>query len=143
LKSNDLRKAGLKVTAPRTKILKILEERQLDHLKAEDVYKSLLESGDDIGLATVYRVLTQFEAAGLVKRHNFEGGGAVFELDDGAHHDHLVCQACGRVEEFLDPIIETRQEEIARERGFEILSHSMILYGRCIRNGCAHRKDSS
>jgi Fur family ferric uptake transcriptional regulator len=141
LKNNDLRKLGLKVTAPRIKILKILEDRRVDHLKAEDVYKSLLESGDDIGLATVYRVLTQFEAAGLVKRHNFEGGGAVFELDDGAHHDHIVCQECGHVEEFLDPMIESRQEAIAREHGFEILSHSMILYGRCIKDGCANRGD--
>jgi Fur family ferric uptake transcriptional regulator len=142
LKNSDLRKVGLKVTAPRIKILKILEERQIDHLKAEDVYKSLLESGDDIGLATVYRVLTQFEAAGLVKRHNFESGGAVFELDDGTHHDHIVCQECGRVEEFLDPVIESRQEDIARDHGFEIISHSMILYGRCGRDGCTNRKRS-
>ena len=143
MKNSDLRKLGLKVTAPRIKILKILEDRRVEHLKAEDVYKSLLESGDDIGLATVYRVLTQFEGAGLVKRHNFEGGGAVFELDDGAHHDHIVCQECGRVEEFLDPMIESRQEEIAHEHGFEIISHSMILYGRCSKDGCAHREDSN
>lgn len=141
MKNSDLRKLGLKVTAPRIKILKILEDRTDEHLKAEDVYKSLLDSGDDIGLATVYRVLTQFETAGLVKRHNFEGGGAVFELDDGTHHDHIVCQVCGHVEEFLDPVIETRQEEIARERGFDIISHSMILYGRCRKDHCKNAEE--
>jgi Fur family ferric uptake transcriptional regulator len=139
LETNDLRKAGLKVTLPRVKILEILEEKQDLHLTAEDVYKALLDSGEDIGLATVYRVLTQFEAAGLVQRHNFEGGSAVFELDDGAHHDHIVCQDCGRVEEFVDPTIEDRQKTIASNHGFEITTHALIIYGSCRRENCPHR----
>jgi Fur family ferric uptake transcriptional regulator len=141
LESRELRKAGLKVTLPRVKILEILEVQGECHLTAEDVYKALLESGEDIGLATVYRVLTQFEAAGLVKRHNFEGGSAVFELDDGGHHDHIVCQECGHVEEFFDEIIEQRQRTIAQERGFEIEDHSLTLYGNCRRLDCPHRKE--
>lgn len=127
--NTELRKAGLKVTLPRVKILSILENAEGDHhLSAEDVYKKLLESGDDVGLATVYRVLTQFEAAGLVLRHNFEGGHAVFELAGEEHHDHMVCTQTGQVLEFYDELIERRQREIAEEHGFELVDHSMILY---------------
>lgn len=126
----ELRKAGLKVTLPRLKILEILESSELRHLSAEDVYKDLLESGEDIGLATVYRVLTQFEAAGLVTRHNFEGGHSVFELDDGQHHDHMVCIESGEVIEFMSEDIERLQKEIAEEHGYEIEDHSLVLYVR-------------
>ncbi|WP_020405527.1 ferric iron uptake transcriptional regulator [Hahella ganghwensis] len=124
----ELKKAGLKVTLPRVKILNILESSDTRHMSAEDVYKSLLESGDDVGLATVYRVLTQFESAGLVLRHNFEGGHAVFELNNDDHHDHMVCTETGEVIEFCDPVIEKRQKEIAAEHGYEIVDHSLILY---------------
>ena len=124
----ELRKAGLKVTLPRVKIFSILENAEEHHLSAEDVYKKLLEQGDDVGLATVYRVLTQFEAAGLVLRHNFEGGHAVFEMASNEHHDHMVCTQSGQVVEFCDPIIEERQRKIAEEHGFEIVDHSLILY---------------
>ncbi len=127
----NLKKAGLKVTIPRVKILEILESAKAHHLSAEDVYRVLLESGEDIGLATVYRVLTQFEEAGLVNRHNFEGGHSVFELDHGRHHDHLVCVKCGRVEEFVDPVIEERQQAIADKAGYEITDHSLNIYGIC------------
>jgi Fur family ferric uptake transcriptional regulator len=129
----EIRKAGLKVTSPRVKILEMLESRSADdhHLSAEDVYKTLLTEGSDIGLATVYRVLTQFEAAGLVKRHHFEGGNAVFELNRGEHHDHIVCVKCGRVEEFSDAVIELRQREIAREKKFKLTDHTLCLYGIC------------
>lgn len=130
-KNDELKKAGLKVTTPRLKILQILEKSKEHHLSAEDIYRVLLESGDDIGLATVYRVLTQFEDAGLVVRHNFEGDQAVFELDHGTHHDHLVCVKCGRVEEFVDNVIEKRQEEIARNAGYSITDHSLNIYGIC------------
>ena len=140
LEGKDLRKAGLKVTLPRLKILEILEHGSPRHLSAEDIYKILLESNQDIGLATVYRVLTQFEAAGLVTRHHFEDGMAVFELNQGAHHDHIVCLDCGRVEEFLDSGIEERQTAVAKRMGFEIQDHSLILYGRCRRTGCTGRK---
>jgi Fur family ferric uptake transcriptional regulator len=126
--NNELRKVGLKVTLPRVKILNMLERANDHHMSAEDVYKALLEAGDDVGLATVYRVLTQFESAGLVLRHNFEGGHAVFELDTDGHHDHMVCAESGRVIEFCDPIIEQRQREIAEEHGFELLDHSLTLY---------------
>ncbi len=143
MESNDLRKAGLKVTLPRVKILEILEQKHEFHLTAEGVYKALLDSGEDIGLATVYRVLTQFETAGLVQRHNFEGGSAVFELDDGAHHDHIVCQDCGRVEEFVDPMIEDRQKAIAGEHGFDITNHSLIIYGACKRADCPYREEGA
>jgi Fur family transcriptional regulator, ferric uptake regulator len=129
--NQEIRNAGLKVTLPRVKILELLENSDQRHVSAEDVYKLLLEKGEEIGLATVYRVLTQFEAAGLVVRHNFEGGHAVFELDRGKHHDHIVCVVCGKVEEFMDDIIEKRQQEIARQRGFEMVEHSLIIYGRC------------
>jgi Fur family ferric uptake transcriptional regulator len=124
----ELRKAGLKVTMPRIKILEILETSKLRHLSAEDMYKQLLEAGEDIGLATVYRVLTQFEAAGLVTRHNFEGGHSVFELDDGDHHDHMVCVETGDVIEFTNEEIERLQHEIAEEHGYEILDHNLVLY---------------
>lgn len=131
MEGKDLRNAGLKVTLPRLKILEILEGGAARHQSAEDIYKSLLGSNEDIGLATVYRVLTQFEAAGLVTRHHFENGMAVFELNRGEHHDHLVCVECGKVEEFVDGSIEDRQKAIARERGYVLIDHSMILYGRC------------
>ena len=128
--NTELRKVGLKVTLPRVKIFNILENSEEHHLSAEDVYKKLLEQGDDVGLATVYRVLTQFEAAGLVVRHNFDGGHAVFELADSGHHDHMVCVDTGEVIEFMDAEIEKRQKEIVRERGFELVDHNLVLYVR-------------
>jgi len=128
LESQQLKKAGLKVTLPRVKILQILESSEERHLSAEDVYKMLLESGDDVGLATVYRVLTQFEAAGLISRHNFEGGHSVFEMDDGEHHDHMVNVDDGTVIEFMNDEIERLQHTIAEEHGFEIVDHSLVLY---------------
>ena len=136
----ELKRAGLKVTLPRMKILEILETAEPSHLTAEDIYRRLLESGEEIGLATVYRVLTQFEAADLVHRHHFEGGQAVFELDRGHHHDHIVCVECGHVEEFYDEMIEARQKAVAAEAGFEISDHSLILYGRCKRSDCPNRR---
>ena len=137
MEGKDLRKAGLKVTLPRLKILEILESGGGGrHKSAEDIYKALLNSNEDIGLATVYRVLTQFEAAGLVTRHHFENGMAVFELNQGSHHDHIVCLDCGRVEEFIDPGIEERQQAVAEKLGFEIQDHALILYGRCRRENC-------
>jgi Fur family ferric uptake transcriptional regulator len=126
----ELRKAGLKVTLPRLKILEIFEKSKLRHLSAEDMYKELLESSEDIGLATVYRVLTQFESAGLVTRHNFEGGRSVFELDDGEHHDHMVCVESGEVIEFFNEDIESLQRAMAKEHGFELLDHNLVLYVR-------------
>ena len=131
MESSDLRKAGLKVTLPRMKILDILEGSDARHQSAEDVYKVLLEMGEDIGLATVYRVLTQFESAGLVKRHHFEGGHSVFELDQGKHHDHILCVKCGRVDEFVDEIIEQHQKDIAARLGYELTDHSLYMYGIC------------
>jgi Fur family transcriptional regulator, ferric uptake regulator len=130
LQRQELRKAGLKVTLPRLKILEILESNRQRHLSAEDIYKELLETGEDIGLATVYRVLTQFEAAGLVKRHNFEGGHSVFEMDEGEHHDHMVCVDTGDVIEFMNEEIERLQREIARKHGYELIDHSLVLYVR-------------
>ena len=132
LENQELRKAGLKVTLPRVKILQLMEQAEEDnhHLSAEDVYKSLLNSGEDVGLATVYRVLTQFETAGLVVRHNFEGGHSVFEMAKGEHHDHMVCMETNQVIEFYDEAIEQRQHELAEERGYEIVDHSMVLYVR-------------
>ena len=124
----ELRKAGLKITLPRLKILEILESSKQRHLSAEGIYKDLLESGEEIGLATVYRVLTQFESAGLVHRHNFEGGHSVFELDDGEHHDHMVCVDSGEVIEFFSEEIERIQHEIAEKHGYELLDHSLVLY---------------
>lgn len=138
--NNDIREAGLKVTLPRLKILEILESNNLHHLSAEEVYKILLKHDEEIGLATVYRVLTQFEAAGLVKRQNFEGNTSVFELDRGSHHDHIVCVECGHVEEFVDDIIEESQKRVAEKLGFELEEHSMVLYGRCQNENCSHRK---
>ncbi len=130
LQRQELRKAGLKVTLPRLKILEILEGDKTRHLTAEDIYRELLEAGEDIGLATVYRVLTQFESAGLVTRHNFEGGSSVFELDEGEHHDHMVCVETGEVIEFVNDEIERLQHEIAKEHGFELMDHSLVLYVR-------------
>lgn len=127
--SQDIKKAGLKVTLPRIKVLEILEQSSKRHHTAEDVYRDLMEAGEDIGLATVYRVLTQFESAGLVTRNHFEGGQACFELDDGEHHDHMVSVKSGKVVEFYDETIEKRQKEIAAEHGFTITDHTMILYG--------------
>lgn len=131
MESQDLRKVGLKVTLPRMKILEILEQNEQRHLSAEDVYKALLEAGEDIGLATVYRVLTQFETAGLVTRHHFEGGHSVFELSQGDHHDHILCVKCGRVDEFVDEVIEERQKQIADKAGYEMTDHSLYIYGVC------------
>ncbi len=139
MESVDLKKAGLKATLPRLKILDILETSDRRHVSAEDVYKALLDAGEEVGLATVYRVLTQFEAAGLVIRHNFEGGHAVFELERGHHHDHIVCVQCGRVEEFYDQTIEDRQKAIAAAKGYQINDHSLVIYGNCTRPNCPHR----
>jgi len=129
----ELRKAGLKVTLPRLKILEILEGNDQRHLSAEDIYKELLDAGEDIGLATVYRVLTQFESAGLVTRHNFEGGHSVFEVDEGEHHDHMVCVETGEVVEFMNDEIERLQREIARAHDFELIDHSLVLYVKPVR----------
>ena len=135
MEKSQIKQAGLKVTQPRTKILDILERSseglQERHLRAEDVYRKLLASGEEISLATVYRVLTQFETAGLVCRHNFEGGQAVFELNRGGHHDHLVCMKCGQVVEFFDEAIEVRQRAIAAENGFILKDHSLVIHGIC------------
>jgi Fur family ferric uptake transcriptional regulator len=139
METNDLRKAGLKVTLPRIKILDILGVAEPRHMSAEDIYRRLLETHEDIGLATVYRVLTQFEAAGLVSRHHFEGATAVFELNQGEHHDHIVCMDCGKVKEFMDSGIEKRQHDIAKQEGFVLTDHSMILYGRCQRSNCPEK----
>lgn len=141
MESSDLRKAGLKVTLPRMKILEILETSETRHMSAEDVYKRLLEAQEDIGLATVYRVLTQFEAAGLVTRHHFEGGHSVFEMNEGHHHDHIVCTSCGKVVEFFDETIEKCQEAVAKREGFSIRDHSLIIYGECTRKNCPNLKD--
>lgn len=132
IENQELRKAGLKVTLPRVKILQILESSDQRHLSAEDVYKALLDAGDDVGLATVYRVLTQFESAGLVERHNFDGGHSVFELDRGDHHDHMVCVETGKVIEFHSEKIEQLQHQIAKEHGYVITGHSLVLYVRPI-----------
>ena len=127
----DLQQSGLKATLPRLKILKILENAQPRHMSAEEVYQKLVETGEEVGLATVYRVLTQFEAARLIKRHHFEGECAVFEMDQGEHHDHLVCIECGRVEEFVDEVIEERQHAIAESSGFKMTDHKLTIYGVC------------
>jgi Fur family ferric uptake transcriptional regulator len=132
----DLKRAGLKATVPRLKILEILETSDTHHLSAEDVYRELLETGDDVGLATIYRVLTQFEAAGLVTRHHFESGHAVFELERGHHHDHIVCVQCGKVEEFYDQTIEDRQKSVVARMGYEIQDHSLVIYGDCKKPNC-------
>ncbi|SFP84354.1 ferric uptake regulator, Fur family [Nitrosomonas cryotolerans] len=140
LKSIDLKAIGLKTTLPRLKILNLFENSSVRHLSAEDVYKELINEGEDIGLATVYRVLTQFEQAGLLERHHFESGKAVFELNNDGHHDHLVCLQCGRVEEFYDVEIEKRQLKIAKDRGFKLQEHSLSLYADCIKSPCPYRK---
>jgi Fur family transcriptional regulator, ferric uptake regulator len=140
VEGKDLRRAGLKVTLPRLKILEILENSSTHHMSAEEIYKKLLDLSEDIGLATVYRVLTQFEGAGLVTRHHFEDGMAVFEINHGSHHDHIVCMDCGLVEEFIDPEIEARQNAIAQRLGFSIEEHALVLYGRCQRPDCPRKK---
>ncbi len=131
LDGTDLKQAGLKTTRPRLKVLAVLENSEVRHMAAEDVYKILLDDRQSIGLATIYRVLTQFEDAGLVIRHNFEGERAVFELNDEAHHDHMVCVECGEVTEFVDPRIEAQQEKVAKDHGFDIHDHALTLYGKC------------
>jgi len=135
----SLKDSGLKATLPRRKILELFESSKVRHLSAEDVYKALLAEGIDVGLATVYRVLTQFEQAGLLARQHFETGKAVFELNQGGHHDHLLCLQCGRVEEFYDSDIEKRQNEVARQRGFALHGHSLALYADCIKKNCPYR----
>ena len=137
--SDNLKSMGLKATLPRLKILALFEKTEVRHLTAEDVYRLLLAENLDVGLATVYRVLTQFEQAGRLVRHHFEGGKAVYELNEGNHHDHLVCLQCGRVEEFFDPEIEKRQSKVARERGFAIHDHSLYLYADCLKADCPNR----
>lgn len=133
MEPKELRDAGLKVTLPRMKILEMLEHSKTRHLSAEDIYRMLMDQGEDIGLATVYRVLTQFEAAGLVMRHHFEGGHAVFEMQQPTHHDHIVCMRCGRVDEFVDEMIEKRQKQKAEELGYRLTEHSLIMYGQCLK----------
>jgi Fur family ferric uptake transcriptional regulator len=138
----ELKNIGLKATAPRLKILEIFQRSShagVRHMSAEDVYKALLTEHVDVGLATVYRVLTQFEQAGLLSRRHFEHGRAVFELNEGAHHDHLVCLTCGRVEEFVDAEIEKRQNKVAAERGFQLQDHALALYGVCTKKDCPYR----
>ncbi|MFO7604352.1 MAG: ferric iron uptake transcriptional regulator [Gammaproteobacteria bacterium] len=131
MESEDLKKRGLKATVPRMKILSFLESSKVRHMSAEDVYKALLEAGEEIGLATVYRVLTQFETAGLVSRHHFEGGNSVFEIERGQHHDHILCVKCGQVDEFMDETIEVRQRKIAEEKGYAMTDHALYIYGVC------------
>ena len=139
--AQSLKDIGLKATLPRRKILELFEtSKEVRHLSAEDVYRKLIAEGIDIGLATVYRVLTQFEQAGLLSRQHFETGKAVFELNQGGHHDHLVCLQCGRVEEFVDPEIEKRQTEITRRRGFQLRGHSLALYADCTKADCEYRE---
>lgn len=138
--SRNLKSIGLKATYPRLKILDLFQSSEQRHLTAEDVYRALMTDGMDIGLATVYRVLTQFEQAGLLERHYFESGKAVFELSEGGHHDHLVCMQCGKVEEFFDAEIERRQNQIAQERGFAIREHALYLYADCKRENCPNRE---
>lgn len=137
--NQELKKAGLKITLPRLKILEILKNPKNQHISAEDVYKILLEQGEDIGLATVYRVLNQFDDAGILNRHHFEGGKSVFEIGSKDHHDHLVCLECGKVIEFEDDLIEQRQKEIAEENGLQLTNHSLYLYGKCFDENCGNR----
>jgi Fur family transcriptional regulator, ferric uptake regulator len=143
MQNSDLKRVGLKITIPRVRIMEILDENRELHMSAEGVYRALLEAGDEVGIATVYRVLMQFETAGLVVRHNFEGGHAVYELDSGGHHDHIVCLDCGRVTEFIDETIEKKQRAIADRNGFELADHSLVLYGRCAQTRCPHRHEAS
>lgn len=138
--SQDLKSMGLKATLPRLKILDLFQRAEPRHMTAEDVYRALLAESMDVGLATVYRVLTQFEQAGLLQRHFFESGKAVFELNQGRHHDHIVCLQCGKVEEFCDPEIEKRQHRAARERGFTVREHALYLYCECQKPDCPNRK---
>jgi Fur family ferric uptake transcriptional regulator len=138
--SRNLKSIGLKATYPRLKILDLFQSSEQRHLTAEDVYRALMNDGMDIGLATVYRVLTQFEQAGLLERHYFESGKAVFELNEGGHHDHLVCMQCGKVEEFFDAEIERRQNQIAEQRGFAIRDHALYIYADCTRTNCPNRE---
>jgi Fur family ferric uptake transcriptional regulator len=135
--AEELKSSGLKATLPRIKILEVFQQASQRHMTAEDVYKLLLNEGSDIGLATVYRVLMQFEQAGILSRNHFEAGKAIFELNEGKHHDHLVCVSCGRVEEFYDPEIERRQQQIAQERGYKLQDHALSLYVVCEREGCS------
>ena len=137
---DDLKSSGLKATIPRLKILEVFQRGVQRHMTAEDVFRHLLQSGADIGLATVYRVLMQFEQAGILHRNHFESGKAVYELNEGQHHDHLVCLDCGRVEEFYDPEIESRQQAVAQTKGFEIADHALSLYAHCTRKPCPHRQ---
>jgi Fur family ferric uptake transcriptional regulator len=137
--ADDLKSSGLKATLPRLKILEVFQTSSVRHLTAEDVYKQLLAEGSDIGLATVYRVLMQFEQAGILSRSHFESGKSVFELNEGKHHDHLVCLDCGRVEEFYDAEIEARQRSVAQARGFELQEHALSLYAGCTKVDCPHR----
>ena len=137
--ADDLKNSGLKATLPRLKILEIFQRSAQRHMSAEDVFKALLAERSDVGLATVYRVLMQFEQAGLLLRSNFESGKSVFELNQGQHHDHLVCMTCGRVEEFNDPQIERRQHAVAADRGFDLQDHALALYAVCTREACPHR----
>jgi len=137
--ADDLKSSGLKATLPRIKILEVFQTSSQRHMTAEDVFKALLTEGADIGLATVYRVLMQFEQAGLLTRSHFESGKSVFELNEGQHHDHLVCLTCGRVEEFYDPEIEKRQRAVAHSRGFELHDHALSLYAACTKKDCQHR----
>jgi Fur family ferric uptake transcriptional regulator len=139
MESRELKKAGLKATLPRIKILQMLEHTENRHMSAEDVYKALLESGEDVGLATVYRVLTQFETAGLVTRHHYHAGHSVFEMNEGKHHDHMVCVKCNKIEEFVDDVIEERQRAIAKKAAFTMTDHSLYIYGIC--GTCQRRKD--
>jgi len=139
--SRELKTAGLKVTLPRLKVLSVLEGAPERHWTAEDVYRACSEGEGDIGLATIYRVLTQFENAGLVLRRRFDEGQAVFELDTGVHHDHIVCTECGHIEEFVDSTIEARQNAIAGERGFVVADHALVIYGTCAREQCPRRRD--
>ena len=140
--SQNLKSIGLKATFPRLKILDLFQKTETRHMSAEDVYRQLIGEGMDIGLATVYRVLTQFEQAGLLERHYFESGKAVFELNEGHHHDHLVCLQCARVEEFYDPEIERRQQRVAKERGFIVHEHALYLYCDCVKPDCPNKKQS-
>lgn len=137
--TQSLKDSGLKATLPRRRILELFEASKVRHLSAEDVYKALLGEGIDVGLATVYRVLTQFEQAGLLSRQHFETGKAVYELNQGGHHDHLVCVQCGHVEEFFDSEIEKRQEKVAKDRGFKIHDHSLHIYADCTKQNCPHK----
>jgi Fur family ferric uptake transcriptional regulator len=137
--ADELKSSGLKATLPRIKILEVFQKTTLRHMTAEDVFKALLADGSDIGLATVYRVLMQFEQAGILSRSHFESGKSVFELNEGQHHDHLVCMTCGRVEEFYDAEIEQRQRAGASARGFELHDHALALYGACTKKNCAYK----